>query len=200
MTRSKTPPAPPEPRPTAARSPGWRSPLRVAAPLVTALLWTQPLLIGLFLAGDFDRLAVHATVGGVLVLAVFLQFALSVPAWRPGGMPGWAVAVAAAMVAGAVVQIAAGYQRNLGLHVPLGVTLAAAGAAVTIAAWLPAGSAAAASGPAATGAAGTPAPAGRAGEPPARPTPADRSPAGRAPVEPTPADQTPADQAAGRHR
>jgi hypothetical protein len=102
------------------------------------LLWTQPLLIGLFLAGEFDRLAAHGMVGGILVLAVFVQFLLSIPAWRPGGMHGAAVAVAAAMVAGVVVQIVAGIQRNLGVHVPLGVTLAAAGAAVTICAWWPA--------------------------------------------------------------
>jgi hypothetical protein len=102
------------------------------------MLWTQPLLIGLFLAGEFDRLAAHATVGGILVLVVFIQFLLSIPAWRLGGVPGWVVAVCAAMVTGAGVQVAAGYQRNLGLHVPLGVALAATGTAVVIAAWLPA--------------------------------------------------------------
>ncbi len=101
------------------------------------MLWTQPLLIGLFLAGEFDRLAAHATVGGILVLVVFIQFLLSIPAWRPGGLPGWVVAVCAAMVTGAGVQIAAGYQRNLGLHVPLGVALVATGTAITLAAWLP---------------------------------------------------------------
>ena len=59
-----------------------------------------------------------------------MQFFTVIPAWRPGGLPGWVVAVGAAMVVGAVVQIAAGYQRNLGVHVPLGVTLAAAGLSV----------------------------------------------------------------------
>ncbi len=125
--------------PTRSRpSPGWRWPLRIAAAVTTAMLWTQPLLVGLFLGGEFDRLAAHATVGGIVVLAVFIQFLLSIPAWRPGGIPGWVPAVCAAMVAGAGVQIAAGYQRNLGLHVPLGVALAATGTAVAIAAWLPA--------------------------------------------------------------
>ena len=94
---------------------------------MTILLWTQPLLIGLFLGGDYDKLAAHLAVGGVLVSLMLLQFLASVPAWRPGGLPGWVVAVCAAMAVGGVVQIAAGFQRNLGLHVPLGVTLAAAG-------------------------------------------------------------------------
>lgn len=102
-------------------------------------LWTQPLLIGLFLGGDFDKLAVHAAVGGVLTGLAMIQFLVSVPAWRPGGLPGWVVAVSAAMWVGAIVQIAAGYQRNLGLHLPLGVALAAAGTSVAIRAWLPTG-------------------------------------------------------------
>ena len=102
------------------------------------LLWTQPLLIGLFLGGDFDKLAAHAAVGGVLVALTLRAVPASVPglaAGRParlGGRgrarPWWPAAV---------VQIAAGYQRNLGLHVPLGVALAAAGLSVAIRAWWP---------------------------------------------------------------
>jgi len=117
--------------------PRWRWPLRVIAPLMTAMLWSQPLLIGLFLGGEFSRLQAHAALGGVITAVTMLQFLAAVPAWRPGGLPGWVVAVTAAMVAGAVVQIVAGYQRNLGLHVPLGVGLAAAGLGVAVRAWLP---------------------------------------------------------------
>ena len=69
--------------------------------VTTVLLWTQPLLIGLFLGGEFDKLAAHAAVGGILVLVVLHPVPASVPAWRPGGLPGWVVAVCAAMVAGA---------------------------------------------------------------------------------------------------
>jgi len=118
--------------------PGWRWPLRIVATGMTVLLWTQPLLIGLFLGGEYDKLAAHLTVGGILVALTLVQFLASVPAWRPGGLPGWVVAVCAAMVAGGVVQIAAGFQRNLGLHLPLGVALAATGLAVAIRACWPA--------------------------------------------------------------
>jgi hypothetical protein len=124
------------------RSPGWRWPLRVAAVLMTVMLFAQPLLIGLFLGGDFSRLAAHATVGGLAVAMTMLQFVAAVLAWKPGGLSGWVVAVTAAMVVGAVVQIAAGYQRNLGLHVPLGVALAAAGLLILGRAWWPARAAA----------------------------------------------------------
>ena len=123
----------------ARRSPGWRWPLRVVATVISILLWTQPLLIGLFLGGDYGKLEAHLAAGGVVASLMLLQFVASVPAWRPGGLPGWVVAVCAAMAAGGVVQIVAGLQRNLGLHVPLGVTLAAAGLSVAIRAWWPTG-------------------------------------------------------------
>jgi hypothetical protein len=121
----------------ARRSPAWRWPLRGAATLLALMLWAQPLLIGLFLGGDFDRLAAHALVGGMAVGLTILLFLAAVLAWRPGGLPGWVVAVAGAMTVGAVVQIAAGYQRNLGVHVPLGVALAGAGVALAVRAWWP---------------------------------------------------------------
>jgi len=119
------------------RSPAWRWPLRVTASVLTLMLFTQPLLIGLFLGGDFSKLAAHAAVGGLTVAMTMLQFVAAVLAWKPGGLPGWVVAVAAAIVVGAVVQIAAGYQRNLGLHVPLGVALAAGGLLLLCRAWWP---------------------------------------------------------------
>jgi len=119
------------------RSPAWRWPLRGLATLLVLMLWAQPLLIGLFLGGDFDRLAAHALVGGMTVGLTFLLFLAAVLAWRPGGLPGWVVAVAGAMTVGAVVQIAAGYERNLGVHVPLGVALAGAGVALAVRAWWP---------------------------------------------------------------
>ena len=97
--------------------------------ILTLTLWTQPLLIGLFLGGDFDKLAVHAAVGGGLVAMTLVQFFTVIPAWRPGGLPGWVVAVCAAMVVGADVQIAAGYQRNLGVHV--------AGLSIAVRSWWP---------------------------------------------------------------
>jgi len=114
-----------------------RWPLRVVASVLVLLLWAQPLLIGLFLGGDFDKLAAHGTTGGILVGITLIQLIAAIPAWRPGGLPGWSVAVCAAMAVGAVVQVAAGFQRNLGLHVPLGVTLAAAGITVAVRAWWP---------------------------------------------------------------
>ncbi len=133
------------PRPTIPASEGrragpiprWRWPLRVMAPLIAAMVWSQPVLIGLFLGGEFTKLQAHAALGGGIAAMTMLQFLSAIPGWRPGGLPGWVVAVTAAMVVGSVVQIVAGYQRNLGVHVPLGVALAAAGLGVAVRAWLP---------------------------------------------------------------
>jgi hypothetical protein len=73
----------------------------------------------------------------MVVGSTLLLFVAAVLAWRPGGLPGWVVTLAGAITVGAVVQIAAGYQRNLGLHIPLGVTLAAAGATLAVRSWWP---------------------------------------------------------------
>ena len=142
MTQSRTSPAQPSAPPVPPvgpprRRPGWRWPLRIVAGLQALLGCAQPLLIGLFLGGDFDKLTAHAAVGGIFTGLSFILFLTSVPGWRPGGLPGWMVAVSAAVWVGSIVQIAAGYQRNLGLHLPLGVTLVAATVAVAVRSWLP---------------------------------------------------------------
>lgn len=132
---TSAPPVPPVGLPR--RRPRWRWPLRIAAGLLALLGCAQPLLIGLFLGGDFDKLTAHAAVGGIFTGLSFILFLASVPGWRPGGLPGWVVAASAAVWVGSIVQIAAGYQRDLGVHVPLGVTLVAAAVAVAVRSWLP---------------------------------------------------------------
>jgi hypothetical protein len=43
--------------------------------------------------------------------------------WKPGGGPGWPLAVSAVLFAAVAVQIMLGYARVLALHVPLGVLI-----------------------------------------------------------------------------
>lgn len=95
----------------------------------------QPVLIGLFLGGDFDRLATHRLVGGVLIPAAALQLASAVLAWRPGRRSAWPIAVCAAILVAVVIQVSTGYARELGLHVPLGVALVTASVGLVGAAW-----------------------------------------------------------------
>lgn len=105
--------------------------------LHTALLIVQPVLAGRFLSGEFGMLAAHSSLGGVVLFAGMLQFVGSVALWWPGRRGGWPIAVAAATIVLEVVQLTAGYSRALGLHLPLGVALVAAGIGFAVWAWLP---------------------------------------------------------------
>ncbi len=98
----------------------------------------QPVWAGLFLTGDVDAIAVHGAVGsllaawGLLTIGVALGYVL-------GGRGSWWVApLAVAQFLGVGFQIGAGYGRELGLHVPLGVGLAVVAVALAGWAWSPA--------------------------------------------------------------
>jgi hypothetical protein len=112
-------------------------PFRVMTSVLVLVTWVQPLLIGLFLGGDFDRLGEHATVGGVVAAAGLGLVATSIPAWRPGGWPPGVILASVVLFLASGIQVGSGYERNLGLHVPLGVALAAGGLALAHWAWHP---------------------------------------------------------------
>ena len=86
----------------------------------------QAVLAGRFLSGDFAMLTAHelnATRGVVIV--AFVQIVVAVLAWRLGGGPGWLVWAVVIVFVATVGQIALGFTRVLGLHVPLGVSIIA---------------------------------------------------------------------------
>ena len=111
--------------------------LRLTASLHAALLCAQPVLIGMFLSGDYTKLEAHAAVGGVILIAGLLQVVGAVTAWRLSRWSAWPISVSAAMVVAETAQLAAGYSRQLTLHIPLGVGLVAGGVALTLWAWRP---------------------------------------------------------------
>ena len=55
--------------------------------------------------------------------------------WRAGRGPAWPLGASLLICVAEVMQIGAGFSRNLGLHVPLGVTLFGTTAAMTGWAW-----------------------------------------------------------------
>ena len=92
------------------------------------LLLMQPVFIGLFLSGG-DQAKLHAhEIGGSAVGATgILVVIASIFAWRIAQWPGEAVVWCTALLAAEIVQLSLGYERHLGIHVPLGVFLAIAG-------------------------------------------------------------------------
>ena len=112
-------------------------PFQVMTSVVVLLTWAQPVLIGLFLGGDFDRLGDHSLVGTLVPAAGMALVATSVLAWRPGGWSPVVVLYGLALFLASGVQVGAGFDRNLGVHVPLGVALAAGGLALAHWAWHP---------------------------------------------------------------
>ena len=98
---------------------------RAAVTVHVVLLLTQPVLIGLFLSGGDDaKLNAHEIVGSAVgATGLFLVIA-SIIAWRVAHWPARAVVWCFALLGAEVVQLTMGYDRHLGIHVPLGVLLA----------------------------------------------------------------------------
>jgi hypothetical protein len=98
---------------------------RAAVTLHVALLLTQPVLIGLFLSGGAPtKLRAHEMVGSSVGLSALLLVMASIVAWRRADWPAKAVIWSLGLLIAEVVQLTMGYDRHLGIHVPLGVLLA----------------------------------------------------------------------------
>ena len=120
-------------RPARPRAWAWWF-LRVWCTLQAVDAFLQPVFEGRFLSGDFSMLQAHST-NGIIVGAVSItQVAVAVVAWRVSRLPGRVVAAFAAIGVAVPVQIALGFSRNLGIHIPLGVAIIAISA--RLAAWM----------------------------------------------------------------
>jgi hypothetical protein len=96
---------------------------RAAITCDAVFAFAQAVLAGGFLAGHYDFLAMHkenATITGITGIVVILTAVLQ---WKPGGGPGWPIAVSAVLFAAEAGQIMTGYGRILAVHVPLGVLI-----------------------------------------------------------------------------
>lgn len=95
---------------------------------VTALgLITQPVLIGLFLQGNYPMLLQHGILGGIVLLLTWAQAVVAFLAWSLGRLPVGVLWVAGTMALVAPLQVGAGYARQIAVHIPLGVLLVALG-------------------------------------------------------------------------
>jgi hypothetical protein len=112
--------APPGTR-AAAAWPWWL--LRLGVTIQVLLAFAQPILAGRFLSGDFSMLALHRMNGTLVGIITIAQIATSLLTWRPGGAP--FVLFGASLVLGGAtaLQLYAGFNHQLGLHIPLGVAI-----------------------------------------------------------------------------
>ncbi|MFE7234919.1 hypothetical protein ACFVAF_30660 [Streptomyces sp. NPDC057596] len=114
-----------------------RGALRAVTTVHAAALFTQAVLAGRFLSGDYDMLTAHAVNANVIVAVGLVQVVVALLYWRPGRGPGRPAAVSAVLLVAEAGQAVLGYQRTLGVHVPLGVTLIAAGLLLLVQVWRP---------------------------------------------------------------
>jgi H+/Cl- antiporter ClcA len=104
--------------------PGWAWwLLRVFLTAQATDAFLQPVLEGRFLSGDFAMLAAHRTNGTYVGVLSLSQILAAVLAWRVSRVPGAIVAAVVALGAATGLQIYLGFNRVLGIHVPLGVAI-----------------------------------------------------------------------------
>jgi hypothetical protein len=87
------------------------------------MLFDQAVFAGQFLGGSYDSLHLHrenATYAGITVLVSLVAAVLL--RW-PGRGPWWPIAASLGIFGLVAVQIAFGFARVIGLHVPLGVAV-----------------------------------------------------------------------------
>jgi hypothetical protein len=134
MTTTLTAPSPNATWPAPAPKPRvtlWLLRAALTVEAVTAVV--QPVLAGRYLSGDFDALAIHAAVAGLLMLATMAAFAAAILYWLAGRGTGWPALILIGLFVAVIVQIAVGALRVLAIHIPLGVAIVAT--AVALAVW-----------------------------------------------------------------
>lgn len=97
--------------------------LRVWALLHLVFVLAQPVLAGIYLNGDIDAIAIHGANANLLTLVAFAQFLAAIGYATAGGGRWWPVWFSFLLMLVEETQKAFGYLGQLGLHVPLGVTI-----------------------------------------------------------------------------
>jgi uncharacterized membrane protein (UPF0182 family) len=110
--------------------------LRTLATVHLALALTQAVSIGQYLDGRYGLLQWHQVGAGLLTLSGLVLALVAVGHVLSGGRLGVLGCVLLFLAEG--IQTGAGYSRQLGLHVPLGVAIVTAALVVAVWTWTPA--------------------------------------------------------------
>ncbi|TDD59800.1 hypothetical protein E1263_13555 [Kribbella antibiotica] len=107
--------------------------LRLVAVLHAVAICAQPVAIGIYLNGATTGLKIHEPVGIALAFVGLTQLIAALVYWRRGGRP-LAPLIALLILAAEAVQIAMGFNKQLTIHIPLGIALI--GSTVGFAIWI----------------------------------------------------------------
>jgi hypothetical protein len=97
----------------------------------------QPVLAGLYLTGDVDAIGVHGLVGTSLALVGLVVIGAALGYVLGGRGRLWVLPVAVLLFLAEGFQIAAGYTRQLELHIPLGVAIVVTSVLLAMWVWNP---------------------------------------------------------------
>jgi hypothetical protein len=97
----------------------------------------QPVLAGLFLTGDIDAIGVHGLIGSLLALGAMVVIGAALAYVLGGRGRLWVLPVSVLLFLAVGFQIAAGYARQLELHIPLGVAIVTMSVLLTAWVWTP---------------------------------------------------------------
>lgn len=98
----------------------------------------QPVLAGMFLTGDVDAIGAHGAVGTALDVMTMLVIGAAVFYVVGGHGRVWILPVTVVLFFAVGLQTGMGYQRELQIHIPLGVAIVTASVILTAWAWSPA--------------------------------------------------------------
>lgn len=109
--------------------------LRAVTTLFLLAVLAQPVLAGLYLAGEWDALGIHSGNAVLVELLAQLLVLTALGYWLAGRGRGRFVLAAVALWFATSAQAGFGYARLLGLHIPLGVTVVTVAVLFTIWVW-----------------------------------------------------------------
>lgn len=107
----------------------------LTAHLISVL--AQPVLAGLFLAGDVDAIDFHGVNAGLLDVAAMCAAGVAVGYVLVGRGRWWVLPATVLLFLADSMQVAVGYDRMLEWHIPLGVTIVVVSVLLAIWVWSP---------------------------------------------------------------
>jgi hypothetical protein len=105
--------------------------IRILAIVMLLQVFVQAALAGAFVTGNVNLLGLHSANAILLVLMSMALVPATALLVRPGRGPWWPIPVSVLLFTLIGLQVGLGYARQVGLHIPLGVTIMGLTAALT---------------------------------------------------------------------